>query len=304
MQKIFGFLVMIILYAVIVFAHPIHFYYSTYGVGQYSCLVHEVQNCYDSSWHSITDLNPGPENYVAGFQKAVLNHERIGTAYYLMHARLDGAVTPAQWTGTTAEINYSDFVLFAGHGWWNGPVFAQAGSQICATLTPSTDISFGSGDSLKWVQAASCEWFDTIHDCNTQPITRWQNSFNGVHAVMGNAAITYDAYNDDSVSGEFFKQWVTNGNVLWAARSPTLFPDMKLGIYSTVAMRMFVLFIVLLLLFPLVISLQTHNSPMDFRPLWAPATTRRGDLVLCQVPTHRHHLFMMELLMGHLICRN
>jgi hypothetical protein len=123
-----------------------------------------------------------------------------------------------RWTGSNAENNGVDFLYYSGHGWGNGPYL---GCNPGYPVTCWTDFRFGQTGFLKWVQASACEWFAGK---STDPagsgldeFQRWTNCFQGVHAIMGHRALTYDNQYSKEAADEFFDRWVDRNESLYSA---------------------------------------------------------------------------------------
>jgi hypothetical protein len=151
-----------------------------------------------------------------GFVAAVVNHN-IPNKWYRYNRR-DADCYAFRWTGTYAENNDVDFLFYAGQGWGNGPYL---GCNPGYPITCWTDIRFGEGGYLKWVQAAACEWFaaKAVDPARSglDEFQRWTSCFRGVHAVMGHRALTYDHTHSIEMSDEFFDRWVDGNESLYSA---------------------------------------------------------------------------------------
>jgi len=142
-----------------------------------------------------------------------------------MYNRRDTACTAARWSGTYAENNNVDFLFYAGHGWGIGPYL---GCNTGYPITSYTSIRFGGSGNLKWVQAASCEWFvSKLYDpanSNKTEYERWNACFTGVHAVQGHRAITYEHTYNNQVHDDFFDRWVDGGeSFYWSWRQAQVY---------------------------------------------------------------------------------
>ena len=107
------------------------------------------------------------------------------------------------------------FFFYAGHGCGTGPYL---GCTPAYQVTNWSDIRFGGAGYLKWVQAASCKWFavDTANTCITgmNEFQRWKNCFEGVHTIQGHRAITFEHFNSDSMSADFWNRWVYQNSTI------------------------------------------------------------------------------------------
>jgi hypothetical protein len=195
----------ILFFATAAFSTPPYFWYSTYSINDYGCYGGEY--CLYQYWSSLTNCVADAN----GFYYAVAAHSAYLNNPSYQYDRRNADVTADRWSGPYAEINYNDFGFFAGHGSGFGPVFTG-----CTMVDPRYTFSLGSGAYLKWLQAASCEWFcHPDYACGVSEFTRWSSSFNGVHAVMAHRALTYDDQYSYEMSGEFLDRWVVNGESLF-----------------------------------------------------------------------------------------
>jgi hypothetical protein len=197
-------------FAIVAFAVPPYLWYATYSINNYDCYSNTCRGVY--YWPNLyTCLLDA-----AGFDLAVVGHDMPSTNKRYRINCPNEQVTANSWIGDGATTNWNDFVFFAGHGWGFGPIFTEG-----TVVDPRTDLRFGSGRYLKWVQAAACEWF--VHPnwaCGVSEVNRWTNSFVGVHAVMGHRAYTYDHPWSDEMSDAFFDNWVGDGESLyWSWRT-------------------------------------------------------------------------------------
>ncbi len=193
-------------FAFTAFAIPPYMWWSTYSVQTYNGNVcHEC----GGDWPYVPLKTPNLE--AQGFYNAMTNYSSYMNNQSKQYMRTEADVTGARWTGANAEINYNDFIFYAGHGWAFGPVFLN-----CVEFDPRSDIRFGGNHYLKWVQAATCEWFVAPeYGCDVSEVDRWSNSFTGVHAVMGHRAITYDTPYPNEESDGFFSRWIVSGQTLY-----------------------------------------------------------------------------------------
>jgi hypothetical protein len=197
-------------FAIVAFAVPPYLWYGTYSINNY--------NCNSNTCKGVCGLpNLGTCLFdAAGFHNAVVGHDMPSTNKWYQYNRENGGVTASRWVGEYPEIINIDFLFYAGHGWGFGPFFTGG-----TVVDPRTDLRFGNGVYLKWVQAAACEWFcHPRYACNVGEVARWTNSFVGVHAVMAHRAATYDHPWSDEMSDAFFDRWVVNGESLyWSWRT-------------------------------------------------------------------------------------
>ncbi len=143
----------------------------------------------------------------AAFSNAIVSLGISNSNY--CYNRQDDAVTAVRWTGTSAEINYVDFLFYSGHGNGFGP---HIGCTSTYTVT-CYDISFHGPDGyLKWVQGSACLWFCYPERAGgVDEFTRWSDSFQGVHTVQGHRAGTYELENPQPLFNDFWNDWVTAG---------------------------------------------------------------------------------------------
>jgi hypothetical protein len=190
------------------FAVPPFIWYSTYSVENYGATGHYWGQFY------FGNLGTCHED-ATGFHNAVAGHHVSGVSYSYRYNRRNTACTAARWTGASAEVNYNDFVFYAGHGWGRGPVF---GGNSAYRIICWDDIRFGQYGYLKWVQAAACEWFvdgSKTAGFGLSPFSRWDPCFKGVHVVQGHRAVTYDHEYSNQMSDEFWDRWVDSGNSIY-----------------------------------------------------------------------------------------
>lgn len=113
------------------------------------------------------------------------------------------------------DNDQDEMIFFGGHGLPNRIYFGDWQN------INSTQKSFGG--FTKWVFFGSCRTLDTADTV----IAHW---FNGNHAVLGHAAISYEfitSYNcmpwgcshnrSEDVWGDFAQRWIINGNSIWVA---------------------------------------------------------------------------------------
>jgi hypothetical protein len=162
---------------------------------------------------------PNPEkthDAADGFSIAVESKNLPNTWH--RYNRRDAQCTAARWTGMGAEINYVDFLFYAGHGCSTGPIF---GCNSGYPINAWNDIRFGGYGYLKWVQAVSCMWFSepNMDDCSSyyDVAGRWWNSFKGVHTVMGHEARTFDPHYPNEMSMEFWTRWCNQNYTISSA---------------------------------------------------------------------------------------
>lgn len=189
-------------------ADPPYMWYATYSIENYqangSCGRNDLWSCHDDA---------------DGFSLAVNGRNLSNTWYH--YNRRDAACTANRWTGVDAEINYNDFVFYAGHGCGTGPIF---GCNPGYPITNWEDIRFGGNGYLKWVQGATCSWFaeQQYDPCQSgvAVMERWTSCFRGVHAVQGHRAVTWDHVYSIQMSQQFWNDWCTNNQSLyWSWRN-------------------------------------------------------------------------------------
>ena len=199
-----------LLLSVNLFSVPPYMWYSTYSVENYGATGHW--------WDGFYFGNLGTCHEDAhGFHLAVSGHHEPGVHYNFRYDREDAACLASLWKGPSAEVNYNDFIFYAGHGWGKGPVF---GGNSNYRITNWDDIRFGQYGFLKWVQGAACEWFvasSYTAGFGRTEFQRWSPCFKGVHAVQGHRAVTYDHSYSNQMSDEFWDRWVDNGDTIYYA---------------------------------------------------------------------------------------
>lgn len=135
-----------------------------------------------------------------------------------VYDRRDAECTASRWSGSYAEINYVDFLFYAGHGCGTGPYL---GCSPAYQIKNYSDIRFGGNGYLKWVQAAACKWFvtDSANACETgmDEFERWNNCFQGVHVIQGHRALTFEHQFSDSLAADFWNLWVRQNNTIYNA---------------------------------------------------------------------------------------
>lgn len=187
------------------FTVPPFMWYATYSIEGYS-----LTGC-----SPFSNLGSAHEDAI-GFSNAV-NSAGLPCNARHVYNRRDTLCTPDLWSGVYAEVNYVDFLFYAGHGCATGPYL---GCDPAYQITNYADIRFGGNGYLKWVQAAACSWFieDSLdRSCSTgmDEFQRWRNCFAGVHTIQGHRAITYDhASYFDSMSIDFWNRWVYQNNTI------------------------------------------------------------------------------------------
>jgi hypothetical protein len=152
-----------------------------------------------------------------GFAAAV-NARGLSNTWYRYNRR-DSECTANRWSGYSAEINYVDFLFYAGHGCSKGPVL---GCNPGYPIVNWEDIRFGGNGYLKWVQAAACTWFvneDNDNWCPTDRTVwqRWSPCFRGVHTVQGHRAGTWDTYYSYEMNNQFWVDWCERGYTIYDA---------------------------------------------------------------------------------------
>ncbi|NLL12078.1 MAG: hypothetical protein GX267_01615 [Fibrobacter sp.] len=200
-----GFLILIAVCSA--FTIPPYMWYATYSVENYSrtgCSIY-------------ANLGTAHED-ATGFANAV-NSAGLPCDVSYRYNRRDAECVPSRWTGYSAELNYVDFLFYAGHGCGTGPYL---GCDQASQITSYSDIRFGGYGYLKWVQAAACNWFvvDSLDvDCGSglSEFDRWNNCFQGVHVIQGHRAATYEHRFYDSMSEEFWNRWVYFNNTVHSA---------------------------------------------------------------------------------------
>jgi hypothetical protein len=190
-------------------AIPPYFWYSTHSIEDYQS---NGNICYGYGWADLNHCHADAD----GLSYAVSGHN-VYNPYYRYNRR-DPNCTADKWSGANAENNGVDFLFYSGHGWGSGP-FLGCNQQY--SITSWTDIRFGSGMYLKWVQAAACEWFvdksvDPAGSGKTE-FERWNGCFKGVHVIQAHRAITYDHNYSNEMSDEFFDRWVDNGESIYGS---------------------------------------------------------------------------------------
>jgi hypothetical protein len=193
-------------FALPVYSVPPYFWFSTYSIEDYVA----TGGCWSNLIYCHEDAD--------AFVQCVADYAIQNSKY--QYNRRDAEVTAAKWTGTYSEVNQADFVFYSGHGWGKGP-FLGCGTGY--PLTNYTDIKFGASAYLKWVAAAACMFYapDEFDDANTgmTPLQRWDNSFRGVHSVLGHRASSWDHTCSFEMCDHFFFRWVHNGvSIYWAWR--------------------------------------------------------------------------------------
>jgi hypothetical protein len=178
---------------------------------------HSIEAYVLSGCHFYYNLFTTHED-AAGFSKAV-NSANLSSNVRYVYNRRDTACTANRWSGRSAEINYVDFLFYAGHGCATGPFL---GCNSAYQIANWSDIRFGGYGYLKWVQAAACSWFipDSLdEDCGTgmTEFERWDSCFNGVHVIQAHRAETYDHSHSDSMSIDFWNRWVYQNNSIYQA---------------------------------------------------------------------------------------
>lgn len=190
------------------FTVPPYMWYATYSMENYS----------RTGCNVFVNLGSAHED-ATGFSNAV-NSAGLSCDVRHVYNRRDAECIPSRWSGYYAEVNYVDFLFYAGHGCGTGPYL---GCDPAYQITNWSDIRFGGSGYLKWVQAAACNWFiaDSIDgSCGTgmDEFQRWENCFEGVHAIQGHRAVTYDHPRYfDSMSIEFWDRWVYQNNTIYNA---------------------------------------------------------------------------------------
>jgi hypothetical protein len=197
-----------IVFTLAINAKPPYFWYSTYAIDNYGC---SYQDCFDphhpasSLWGAVAEAE--------GFKDAVMDHTYLMNDVRNQFSRNNSEVTYTLWQYPTAEINYSDFVFYAGHGIPWGPLFTE-----CVVRDSKKDFRFGSGRYLKWIQAAACSWFsDAYHSCGENEITRWNNAFCGIHSILAHRCISFQSYFPYYMSEDFFNRWLYYGQDIFTA---------------------------------------------------------------------------------------
>lgn len=174
MIKIRFFIVVLALLSFNLFAIPPYLWYSTHSIENYSG---NGNNCNGNWWPNLGTCHEDAD----GFSYAVSGHNVFND--YYRYNRRDADCTAARWSGSSAENNDADFLFYAGHGWGNGPFL---GCNAAYPITSWTDIRFGGGIYLKWVQAAACEWFvdETVDPAGSgkNEFARWSDCFNGAYS--------------------------------------------------------------------------------------------------------------------------
>jgi hypothetical protein len=194
---------------VVTWAVPPFLWYGTYSVENYvgnGCPCDTVQ--INGQWGLLCNQNLYyTHEEAAAFNSAIVSLGISNSNY--RYNRQDDAVTAARWTGTSAEINYVDFLFYSGHGSGFGP---RIGCDATHTVT-CYDIRFqGPGGYLKWVQGSACEWFCHPDYANgVGEFSRWNDCFQGVHTVQGHRAVTWDISNPQPLFNDFWNDWVNAG---------------------------------------------------------------------------------------------
>lgn len=186
-------------------ADPPYMWYATYSINDYdgngSCGRGNLQRSHEGA---------------AAFSAALEGMNLQNTMY--KYQRKDTECTAGRWTGENAEVNMVDFVFYAGHGCGKGPVF---GCNPGYAISNTDDIRFGGNGYLKWVQAASCSWFTEAEydDCQSglSPKVRWMPCLQGVHAIMGHKAKTWEYEYMEEAARQFWNDWCVNGLEIWEA---------------------------------------------------------------------------------------
>jgi hypothetical protein len=98
-------------------------------------------------------------------------------------------------------VDTADFVFYTGHASLDGWLLTNPGTSELVQLTPSVAGStpgspgdrWGQQD-LEWITVAACGPLqdDVIAGGGGDVLTRWEGAFDGLHALMGYGAITYD----------------------------------------------------------------------------------------------------------------
>lgn len=192
------------------FATPPYMWYATHSVENYA------GNGCPCEWQLIngqwvwvcSNLGTCHED-ADGFNNALNAADITCNNEYYRYNRRDAGPTAARWTGTSAEINYVDFLLYAGHGHGFGPFL---GCNADYSIDCRNDIRFHGNGFLKWVQAAACLWFcHPDYASGVGEFARWSGSFQGVHTVQGHRAVTYDHDRSDEMSYNFWNGWENVG---------------------------------------------------------------------------------------------
>lgn len=198
----------ILVLQVVTWAVPPFLWYGTYSIEDYvgngwPCEIVQINGQWGQICHN---LNYAHEE-AAAFNSAIVSLGISNSNY--RYNRQDIAVTTACWAGTSAEINYIDFLFYSGHGTGFGP---KIGGNSTHSVT-CYDISFqGPGGYLKWVQGSACLWFCHPDYANgVGEFTRWNGSFQGVHTVQGHRAYSYDLANPQPTYSDFWNDWVNGG---------------------------------------------------------------------------------------------
>jgi 3',5'-cyclic AMP phosphodiesterase CpdA len=197
----------ILFFKVAVDAIPPYLWYSTNSVENYvgnGCECETLQ--INGIWGTICpNLNYSHEE-AAAFNAAIVSLGINNSVY--RYNRQDNAATAAGWTGTSAEINFADFLFYSGHGTGFGP---HLGCNATYDVTCYA-IRFHGDGYLKWVQASACLWFcHPDYADGVGEYARWSGSFQGVHTVQGHRAITYEISNPQPLYNDFWVDWVNSG---------------------------------------------------------------------------------------------
>lgn len=98
-------------------------------------------------------------------------------------------------------VDAADFVFYTGHADQNGWLLTTPGTSDLVQLTPST-VGAAPGNpgdrwgrqDLEWLTVAACGPLqdDVISAGGGDVLDRWEGAFDGLHALMGYGAITYD----------------------------------------------------------------------------------------------------------------
>ena len=125
------------------------------------------------------------------------------------------AVTKAAITNSSSNSGnreYCDFVYYGGHGYPGGLYLGNAGSGY-GGISPA-DLKLGTGYTRFFI-SKSCSFYNNSPDQTTY----WNQSFQGLKAMLGFKSLVYDNFNSTNEYQNFWNNWTYSGYPLFTAFS-------------------------------------------------------------------------------------